>query len=321
VSGSLPPCHARQVSDFAPVATDEHAHPPGDERWWGESWYLDFTDPEGTLGGYVRLGLYPNQRVAWYWACVVGEGRPLTTVIDHHVPPPRQGSLEVRTEGLWADHTVEDPFEHLTVGVEAFAVQVADPAEVYGDLRGERVPLGLDLEWETVGEGAYPYPGTTRYEIPCRVHGEVLVGDERIELDGLGQRDHSWAVRDWWQFGWVWTAGALEDGTRFHSARIRVPGLEDYAPGYVQAPDGTRSQIDRCLADEVLGADGLPTEATFTCGELELAIEPVAFSPVHLIDEHDGRTGRFPRALCRFRAADGRTGVGWTEWNQPDAAG
>jgi hypothetical protein len=128
-------------------------------------------------------------------------------------------------------------------------------------------------------------------------------------------------VRDWWQFGWVWTAGALEDGTRFHSARIRVPGLEDYAPGYVQAADGTRTQIERCLADEVLGADGLPTEATFTCGELELAIEPVAFSPVHLIDEHDGRTGRFPRALCRFRAADGRTGVGWTEWNQPDAAG
>ena len=31
----------------------------------------------------------------------------------------------------------------------------------------------------------------------------------------------------------------------------------------------------------------------------------------------DGRAGRFPRALCRFTASDGPSGVGWTEWNQP----
>ena len=43
------------------------------------------------------------------------------------------------------------------------------------------------------------------------------------------------------------------------------------------------------------------------------------FSPVHLVDEApDGtRHARFPRALCRFETSDGRTGVGWTEWNQP----
>ena len=33
---------------------------PATERLWGESWYFDFTNREGTLGGYVRLGLYPN---------------------------------------------------------------------------------------------------------------------------------------------------------------------------------------------------------------------------------------------------------------------
>ena len=31
----------------------------------------------------------------------------------------------------------------------------------------------------------------------------------------------------------------------------------------------------------------------------------------------DGRVSRFPRSLCRFATDDGRTGVGWTEWNQP----
>src|SRR3546814_11142456 len=121
---------------------DELSHAPGPGRRWQESWYLDFTNREGTLGGYVRLGLQPNQGVAWYWACLVGEGRPLVTVIDHDVPIPKAPSLEVRTEGLWADHTVETPFEHMTLGVESFAVAVDDPADVYGDLRGERIPFG-----------------------------------------------------------------------------------------------------------------------------------------------------------------------------------
>ena len=174
------------MSDHPPAVeltdADELAHPPGDERLWGESWYFDFTDRDGTLGGYVRLGLYPNLGVAWYWACLVGEGRPLVTVIDHEVALPKAPSLEIRADGLWADHIVETPFDHMTLGCEAFAIAVDDPAEVYGDLRGDRVPFGFDLEWETDRGGLYPWIGTTRYEVSCNVHGEILVGDETIEL-------------------------------------------------------------------------------------------------------------------------------------------
>jgi hypothetical protein len=297
--------------------SDEQAHPAGAEPLWNESWYFDFALLDGSLGGYVRLGLYPNLGVAWYWACLVGEGRPLVTVIDHEVPLPRAGRGEVRTEGLWADHTCEEPFEHWTLGCEAFAVGVDDPADVYGRLLGDRVPFGLDLEWETDG-GVYPYPGTTRYEVPCRVHGEILVGDEQIGFDGTGQRDHSWGVRDWWTFGWCWTAGRFDDGTRFHAARIRIPGMEGYAPGYV-GPPGALAQIDGLTAEEDLGPEGFPTEGRARLGDLDLVIRPVAFAPV-LLAAPDGRESRFPRALCRFEAGDGRTGVGWTEWNQPPGA-
>jgi hypothetical protein len=98
-----------------------------------------------------------------------------------------------------------------------------------------------------------------------------------------------------------------------------VPGLEAFAPGYVQPPGGTPQQIDRCTAEEVLGDHGFPTGGRIVCGDLDMEVHPVAFSPVHLVDD-DGtmvRHARFPRALCRFEAADGRSGVGWTEWNQP----
>ncbi|MCU1455741.1 MAG: hypothetical protein JWN46_3887 [Acidimicrobiales bacterium] len=302
----------------APVErADEARHAPGTEQYWSESWYLDFTDAEAGFGGYVRLGFYPNLGVAWYWACAVGEGRPLVTVIDHEVPIPAGPGLELRTEGLWSSIVVETPLDHVSVGCEAFAVGVDDPAEVYGDLRGDRVPFGLDLEWETDG-GLYPYPGVTRYEVPCRVHGEVLLGDEHIEIDGWGQRDHSWGVRDWWWMGSNWTAGRLDDGTRFHGTHVTYEGTPVYATGYVQPPGGPlrATTYDR---GQQLGREGFPDAASCQMDDLALEIEPVAFSPV-LLTAADGRRNRLARALCRFRDVDGaRRGVGWTEWNEPEA--
>lgn len=296
---------------------DEAGHATGDDTdvHWNESYYLDFFDAERGVGGYVRLALLPNQRKAWYWACLVGPDRPLVTVIEHDVALPAGRSREIRAEGLWADYTVETPLDHVTVGLEAFAVSVDDPAETYGDLRGERVPFGLDLEWETDG-GTYAYPGVTRYEIPCRVHGEVLIGPDRIEVDGWGQRDHSWGSRDWWSFSWSWMAGRLEDGTRFHGTAVAFADIHVYGTGYVQPPGAPMVAVVETGHDDVLGDHGLPTSAVWHLGNLDLTVEPIAFSPVLLVSP-DGREGRFPRAWATFTTADGRRGEGWIEWNQP----
>jgi hypothetical protein len=134
--------------------TDEGTHPPEPEQLWNESWYFDFTTEDGSLGGYIRLGLYPALGVSWFWADLVGEDRPLVTVVDHDAPLPRTNELELRTEGLWTSLTCEEPLVHWTVGLEAFGVALDDPAEAYGSCRGERTALGFDLEWETVG-GTY----------------------------------------------------------------------------------------------------------------------------------------------------------------------
>lgn len=309
------------MTDTPPVtpaaASDEGGHDPGGDTdpHWSESYYLDFFDPTKGVAGYVRLGLVRNQNRAWFWACLVGPDRPLVTVVDHDVPLPKGESREVRAEGLWADYTVTTPLEHAQVGLESFAVLLDDPADTYGDMRGERVPFGLDLDWETDG-GTYAYPGVTRYEVPCRVHGEVLVGDETIALDGWGQRDHSWGNRDWWSYAWSWTAGRLDDGTRFHGTAVDIAGTPLYGTGYVQAPDGSMIAIADAGHSEVLGDHGFPTVTEWRLGDLDLRVEPVAFSPV-LIEAPDGRVSRFPRAWTTFTAADGRRGHGWTEWNQP----
>lgn len=299
------------------AASDEARHEGAEGELWNESWYLDFATPDGALGGYARLGLYPNIGVAWWWACFVREGEPLLLVRHHEVDLPRSATLEVRAEGLWGAMYCETPLEHWTVGLEAFAVGLDDPRDALGHERGELTPLGFDLEWETVAP-AYAYPGVSRYEVSCRVTGEVLVGDEALTVDAWGQRDHSWGNRDWWSFPWCWTAGRLDDGTAFHASRPEIPGVE-YQPGYV-ALAGATTEASQFVVDTTFDTGGLPERADMRLHDLAMEVTPLRHGPVRL-EAPDGRVGHLARALCRFDDADGRSGYGWGEWNRPPGPG
>lgn len=195
-----------------PQASWERRHPGQ-----SESWSLDFCTVDASLGGFVALTFHPARRRCWYWAALVGEGRPYLLVRDLEVGLPRlPASREIRAEALWADMNCETPFEHWSLGLEAFGVAMDDPGEALGAERGERVGLGLDLEWEAVGallggEGSYDQPGI--------VHGEVLVGSagvETIAFQGRGWRRHAWGEDAWSGMGAApmsWLGGWLDDGT------------------------------------------------------------------------------------------------------------
>ena len=303
-----------------PNPLDEHRHTPDDSMHWNESFYLDWFSEDLSLGGYVRIGFNPGLGTVWYWACLVGPDRPLITVIENDIPMPKSPtSLELRHDGLWADHVVETPLEHMSINLESFALVLDDAAEVYHDGRGDRIPFGFELDFHT-DRAAYQWPAVTpRYEIPCRVDGRILVGDEEIEFDGWGQRDHSWgAARDWWALGWSWTAGRLDDGTRWHTAGGFFGEDSVWGVGY-ELPAGSTEfrESDEVRTRSELGREGLATVNTTAFGDLDLTFEPLAFSPVLLVHP-DGREARFPRAMARVTdAATGRIGGGWIEWNQP----
>ena len=301
---------------------DEYRHPVGPEPLWGESYYLDFVS-EGTGGdavaGYARIGLYPNLGVTWWTTMIVSEGRPLVASVAYDLPVTPGDVASIAAPGFDVRAEVAEPLTVMTVRGTAPAVLHDEPADVYRGEPGRPTTIDLDLAWTTDGV-PYHYDVTTRYEVPCLVHGEITVGDRRIAVHGQGQRDHSWGVRDWWAFGWCWAALRLDDGTRVHTADIRMPGMR-VPLGYLQPPDGQVHPVDSLTVTEELGPEGFPRHARAVVepGGLDLEIEPVAFGPV-LLTAPDGRISRFPRAWARFSARDGRSGTGWIEWNQPDGS-
>jgi len=297
------------------AAADEELHPVGPELLWNESYYFDFAAPDGSVGGYVRLGLYPNWDRAWYWACVVRPGKATVLVADNQARLPPPGGTDVRTLALTAAQEITDPLRTARLTLDAKGTVLAEPAAAYDALNAaEQVRLSLDLRWHTVA-GVYPYKDLPRYEIPCQVSGTIILGDTTLSFSGWGERDHSWGERDWWQISWLWSSGRLGDGTAFHGMQANI-GFPIGWPSFAVAPDGTLSHLDGFAAETTFGPDEFPRQSRLCVPGAHMLAVPLAFAPVAMTSPN-GRVTHFPRALCRFIADDGRTGYGWTEWNQP----
>jgi hypothetical protein len=315
----LPEPGTGRPAALRPEPEQERRHEPGPEQLWNESWYFDAVSEDERTGVYTRLGLYPNLGVAWVTAFVCGPGRRSVAIVDFAAPLPAGQELTVETQKLRIEHICEAPLERFRVRLQASGESYADAARALRGEAGEPLEVAFDLEWETLGE-PYAYRMATRYEIPCRVRGSVRVGEEELDLRALGQRDHSWGPRDWWSADWMWSAGHLADGTRFHGVEFRIPGAPPVGVGYVQRRDGGVLELDSVSAEEEVATDGLITSARVSYGEeLALTIEPLAFGPLRL-QAPDGRVAHFPRAMCRVIADDGRAGVAWVEWNRNVAA-
>jgi hypothetical protein len=173
----------------------------------------------------------------------------------------------------------------------------------------------MDLVWTTAGM-PYQYRITPRYEIPCTVSGSVTVDDREFVLHAAaGQRDHSWGVRDWWAMDWVWSALHLDDGTHLHGVDIRMPGAPAFGLGYIQTVDRPLVELQSVVAREGFGDNGLPISTTLELDGLTATVDVRGHAPV-LLTSRDGRVSHFPRAWATVTTADGRTGVGWVEWNR-----
>ena len=114
----------------------------------------------------------------------------------------------------------------------------------------------------------------------------------------------------------MWNGLHLDDGTHIHV--VTIPELEGFGVGYIQR-DGEVTEIAGATNTEAVEDNGLISSATVTVTqpepELALAIEPLAFGAFRL-QAPDGRVSHFPRAMCRVTTTDGRSGLGWIEWNR-----
>ncbi len=302
-----------------PSEEDEQAHTATGEPLWSESWYADFVDPAQGLGGWFRIGLVANQGTAWVHALLCGPELPTVAVVDCEVPLPPDPWV-LRTDDFEIGHCASAPLHTYRVDVRARGQAYPEPSALLRGESGTPVEMTMNLVWTTDGT-PYKYRVATRYEIPCTVSGVVTLKDSKetgYRLDSVpGQRDHSWGVRDWWSMDWVWSALHLDDGTHLHGVNIRIPGVSSFSVGYVQDREGRVTELDTVDTREAFGGNGLPLDATLNLepAGITARVDVAGHAPVRLTAV-DGRVSQFPRAWVSVSTADGRSGVGWMEWNR-----
>ncbi len=307
---------AESPEPLRPSEEDELAHTPTAEPLWSESWYADFADEAQGLGGWFRIGLVANQQTAWVHALLCGPDLPTVAVVDCEAPLTAD-PWAASTDAFELNHSADTPLRTYRVNLRGRAQSYSDPSALLRGEPGTPVDMTMNLEWATDGT-PFTYRLTTRYEIPCTVSGTVTVGDTSYQLNSVpGQRDHSWGVRDWWSMDWMWSAVHLDDGTHLHGVNIRIPGVPGVSTGYIQNRDGEIIELQTVGSGEVFDDNGLPLGATLSLdpGDVTADVQVRGQAPVGLIAP-DGRVSQFPRAWVSVTTADGRTGVGWMEWNR-----
>lgn len=268
--------------DLPASADRRQVAPPGIATDWADVFELDFFAPDASFGGFVTMGLYPGAKRGWFWAAVVGDDRQLVLVVDDELPLPAAPHLEVRSSGIWTDFIPQIPLEHFTVGLEAFGVGLDDPNDVFDGLRGDLTPIGFDMEWETEGD-MWPID-PTGFEVPCRAHGEILLGHEEFDFDGLGTRRRWWGPDDRRAAPGMRLSGWWHDGASFGAAC---------------------ELLDRASPEVFV------VEATdIATSPLTLVVKAVA--PLPIIRPGHDEVGQRWRMLCRVEAGD-KVGVAWLD--------
>lgn len=196
---------------------DEYTHEPDAAQNYNESMYLNAFDAAQEVGGWFRLGNRVNEGYAEMTVCVYLPGGRVGFVYGR---PQIDSNDEMEAGGLSIEVVV--PFEHLKVRYQGKVClldepgQMADPRTAFKENPWVECEVDLDYRGVSPMYGGKPQyeDGTeieveaeksfakAHYEQHCAVTGTIRVGDETIDMDGLGLRDKSWGPRYWQALSW-----------------------------------------------------------------------------------------------------------------------
>lgn len=282
---------------------DEGRHPAGAGELWNESYYFNFYDGQGQIGGFTRIGLQENLKKSNVWCLLLKEGRPAHSRFMLELPYTEAGMDQGVTVGGLTYRVLEP--------LKRFKIDFKDR------------DTELDLTWEAVhpvkeiGEqkGKLPENVASRhYEQGGTVSGTMTIQGERLTFQGFGMRDHSWGIRNWegvknWMGIWP------VFGKDLVITSIRMTLLDDRAieTGFIFDGDDNLDvvQVDPKVefAEDGLTQKRVDLEVTDEKGHRrEITGRLIANFPL----PYDGNL--INEALFEYRLGD-RTGYGLFEYN------
>jgi hypothetical protein len=197
------------------VGPEHEAPRPATGPGFSDAVTVAFGDRRADVYGVARLGLAEGG--ASGLAVLFHRGEPVVVSAEGGVEAGQPAAWEeVSAAGL--DTAVVEP-------LRAWRLQFAgDGASLDLELEATGALAALDPDHAVARAG-----GMSGYEQPVLVRGSATVGDERIAIDGLGQRGHSWGAPDWDRIELARTVSAwLGDDLAVSLTAIRPAGKREH---------------------------------------------------------------------------------------------
>lgn len=188
----------------------EKPHEPSDDPFWQESWYFNFADPENNIFGLTRIGYRPAKGSADGLLLAMIDGKPALL-------------YPAVNKKMASDAVIINLPQNLKTGGLNFTCD--SPMDVWQlSLHTRRVDLDITYTANTpmymfpeVAVGQGQMAAAKHYEQAGRVKGRVSFGKTDREINGWGQRDHSWGPRHWSGVGsWTWISAQFPSGWAFN---------------------------------------------------------------------------------------------------------
>ena len=196
---------------------DEYTHEPDPVPNYNESMYLNGFDLEREVGAWLRIGNRVNEGYAEMTVCIYLPGGRVAFLYGR---PEIDNNDEMKAGGL--EIKVVTPFEHLEISYDGKVCLLEEPEQMANPREAFKTNPFVECEVRLAVTGVSPMYGgmpqyedgspievdaeksfaKAHYEQHTAVKGTIRVGDEIIELDGLGLRDKSWGPRYWQAVSW-----------------------------------------------------------------------------------------------------------------------
>lgn len=192
---------------------DDLNHTPEPDPLWRESYFFNFYDPQKGIGMYTSMGERPFKDRAG--SILTVWGKKGTFANNYIFDSVHRTDRTHQTQGLV--YECIEPLEkwHITYNGALSNYSETDlrvdAAELTREATAKRPQeqIELDLMWEGIcpAHGYAPNPGM--FDMHLEQHGSVKgwikIGNEKIEVDGMGIRDRSCGQRNWGSDkGWTW---------------------------------------------------------------------------------------------------------------------
>lgn len=312
-----------------PDPQEEFWHEPeSDDPLWRESYYFDFYDPESGLAYFSSIGYRLNKGHMGSSVALVWDDETYVTK-DYAYPTENEA---IQSDGLlYEPVTPNEEWRVRHLGAINQFEPGSDAMERSpGEFPFEEHPLhtlDMDLTCEGIHDPMYYEPTgeagdvfsslfTGHADQGLTVSGTVTLGDRTVEVDGVGERDHSWGIRNWRDpENWQWTSAVFDEETALNFWKVEKPGASA-VEGYLHL-DGESTRVEAVNVETEFHEDGV-TQDTFDLTitdardrELDVTADAGTVVPVNFEYEEEVTTIR--RTPTEY-AADGTDGYGWTEY-------